>query len=86
MSVVLVVNSGSSSLKYQLVDVAACVVAQRPQQGPQGAVEVEAVANDESGKVIKFEAISRLDSRVELEYYKNGGILHYVLRQFINQA
>lgn len=49
-------------------------------------VQVEAVANDESGKVIKFEAISRLDSRVELEYYKNGGILHYVLRQFINQA
>lgn len=49
-------------------------------------LQVEAVANDESGKVIKFEAISRLDSRVELEYYKNGGILHYVLRQFINQA
>ncbi|WP_417445839.1 aconitate hydratase AcnA [Kangiella sp.] len=49
-------------------------------------LQVEAVANDESGKVIKFEAVSRLDSRVELEYYKNGGILHYVLRQFINQA
>ncbi len=49
-------------------------------------VQVEAVANDESGKVIKFEVVSRLDSRVELEYYKNGGILHYVLRQFINQA
>lgn len=49
-------------------------------------LQVEAIANDESGKVIKFEVVSRLDSRVELEYYKNGGILHYVLRQFINQA
>ena len=49
-------------------------------------VQVEAIANDESDKVIKFEAVSRLDSRVELEYYKNGGILHYVLRQFINEA
>ncbi|MBD3653853.1 aconitate hydratase AcnA [Kangiella sp.] len=49
-------------------------------------LQVEAIANDESGKLIKFEVVSRLDSRVELEYYKNGGILHYVLRQFINQA
>lgn len=47
-------------------------------------LEVEAVVGGD--KTIKFEAISRLDSRVELEYYKNGGILHYVLRQFINEA
>ncbi len=47
-------------------------------------LKVEAEAGD--GKTIKFEAVSRLDSRVELEYYKNGGILHYVLRQFINEA
>ncbi|MHC9511462.1 aconitate hydratase AcnA [Kangiella sp. M94] len=47
-------------------------------------LKVEAKASDE--KTIKFEVISRLDSRVELEYYKNGGILHYVLRQFINEA
>ncbi|MBV34684.1 MAG: aconitate hydratase AcnA [Rickettsiales bacterium] len=46
--------------------------------------EVEAKSSD--GKVKTFEALSRLDSKVELEYYKNGGILHYVLRDFIRKG
>nr|WP_263296333.1 aconitate hydratase AcnA [Kangiella taiwanensis] len=46
-------------------------------------LEVEAKSSD--GKTKTFKALSRLDSKVELEYYKNGGILHYVLRNFINQ-
>lgn len=29
---------------------------------------------------------SRLDTAVEIEYFKNGGILHNVLRNFLNQA
>ncbi len=33
--------------------------------------------------VIEFDAVCRLDSDIEIEYYKNGGILHYVLRQFL---
>jgi aconitate hydratase len=37
------------------------------------------------GTCIRFEAIARLDSGIEIEYYKNGGILHYVLRQFLSQ-
>ena len=28
-----------------------------------------------------FEAIARIDTPVEAEYYRNGGILPYVLRQ-----
>lgn len=28
----------------------------------------------------KFRARSRLDTAIEIEYFKNGGILHYVLR------
>ena len=47
-------------------------------------LEVEAKSSD--GKTKTFKALSRLDSKVELEYYKNGGILHYVLRNFINQG
>lgn len=32
-----------------------------------------------------FEAVCRLDSQIEIEYYKNGGILHYVLREFLKK-
>ncbi|PSL01433.1 aconitate hydratase AcnA [Cecembia rubra] len=33
----------------------------------------------------EFEVISRLDSLIEVAYYKNGGILHYVLRDFLKR-
>lgn len=48
---------------------------------PQQIIYVKAVAKD--GKVIEFNTKSRLDSQIEIEYYKNGGILNYVLRQFL---
>ncbi|MZR62350.1 aconitate hydratase AcnA [Alcanivorax sp. DP30] len=35
------------------------------------------------GKEQTVDAISRLDTAAEVEYYKNGGILHYVLRQMM---
>ena len=35
------------------------------------------------GKEQTVEAVSRLDTAAEVEYYKNGGILHYVLRQMM---
>jgi len=34
----------------------------------------------EDGSTMQFEAICRLDSPVEIDYYRNGGILHTVLR------
>ena len=40
---------------------------------------VEAVADD--GTTTHFEAQVRLDTPVEVEYYRNGGILHTVLRE-----
>lgn len=45
--------------------------------------EIQVIAKDEMGKEIKFYAIARLDSKIEIEYYRNGGILQYVLRQFL---
>jgi len=33
------------------------------------------------GKKIEFRALVRLDTSVEVEYYRHGGILQYVLRQ-----
>lgn len=50
---------------------------------PMKKLQVEAVAED--GKVNQFEVICRLDSAIEIEYYKNGGILHYVLRDFLSK-
>ncbi len=40
----------------------------------------------ESGKKINIPVLSRIDTANELNYYKNGGILHYVLRNLIREA
>jgi len=47
--------------------------------------EVNIIAKTEAGKEIKFQVIARLDSQIEIEYYRNGGILQYVLRQFLSK-
>ena len=36
-----------------------------------------------SGDIKKFKTLCRIDTNNELEYYKNGGILQYVLRNMI---
>jgi aconitate hydratase len=48
---------------------------------PGGTVTV--TARDEKGKETVFPAVVRLNSAVELEYYRHGGILQRVLRQFL---
>lgn len=45
--------------------------------------KVEVIARKEDGQEIKFQAIARMDSKIEIEYYRHGGILQYVLRQFL---
>ena len=45
------------------------------------AKEVEVIARSDDGKETRFMARVRLDTPNEVEYYRNGGILHYVLRQ-----
>ena len=40
-------------------------------------------ATDKDGQQKRFQAIVRLDSSVEVDYYRNGGILHTVLRRFL---
>jgi aconitate hydratase len=44
---------------------------------------VQATAFKSDGKTIKFELRARIDTLQEAEYYRNGGILPYVLRQLI---
>ena len=48
---------------------------------PLKVLKAKAISDD--GSEINFEVVARLDSLIEIEYYKNGGILHYVLRQFL---
>jgi aconitate hydratase len=36
------------------------------------------------GQTFAFDAIARLETPIEVEYYRNGGILHTVLRSMIN--
>lgn len=48
--------------------------------------EVDVIATDDDEKKTEFKAIVRLDSQIEIEYYKNEGILQYVLRQFLKES
>ena len=45
--------------------------------------EVTVRAQREDGSQIEFHAIARLDTPVEVNYYRNGGILHTVLRNML---
>ncbi len=47
--------------------------------------ELDVTAQKEDGSEITFKAITRLDSEIEIEYVKHGGILQYVLRQFLEE-
>ncbi|WP_062220064.1 aconitate hydratase AcnA [Aureimonas sp. D3] len=42
---------------------------------------MEATITRANGEVVKVPLLCRIDTLDELEYFKNGGILHYVLRQ-----
>jgi aconitate hydratase len=41
---------------------------------------VQVAARKPDGRLIRFEAVVRIDTPVEIDYYRNGGILHTVLR------
>jgi len=48
---------------------------------PRKLVAVRARA--EGGRTVTFQAVARLDSAIEIEYYRHGGILPYVLRRLM---
>lgn len=50
---------------------------------PHKILDVKAV--HPSGKVTDFQVEARLDSDIEIEYYKNEGILQYVLREYLRR-
>lgn len=44
---------------------------------------LKVVAKREDGSKVEFEVTARLDSKIEVEYYRHGGILKYVLRKLL---
>ena len=46
---------------------------------PRQKIEVTAVKTD--GTKVQFDTLCRIDTPVEVDYYRNGGILHTVLRK-----
>ena len=48
---------------------------------PQSEINVNAIRED--GTEIAFQVTARLNTDIEIEYYRNGGILHSVLRKLI---
>jgi aconitate hydratase len=49
-------------------------------------VKLTVTATEPDGSQKKFEALARIDTLVELDYYKHGGILQFVLRQLLKGA
>ena len=46
---------------------------------PRDVVKVTATKAD--GTAVEFDTVARVDTPIEVEYLRNGGILHYVLRR-----
>ena len=49
---------------------------------PASKVEISAIS--QSGKITKFKVLARIDTEIENQYYKHGGLLPYVLRQMMS--
>ncbi|MCA9974631.1 MAG: hypothetical protein KC413_02740, partial [Anaerolineales bacterium] len=45
--------------------------------------EITVRAEKADGTAVTFQTICRVDTPVEVDYYRNGGILHTVLRNFL---
>ncbi|WP_270090652.1 aconitate hydratase AcnA [Sphingobacterium sp. SYP-B4668] len=51
---------------------------------PHKTLDVKAI--HPNGNTIDFQVKARLDSAIEIEYYKNDGILQYVLREYLKET
>ncbi len=48
--------------------------------------KINVTAQKPDGGVVSFTAVARLDTPIEVEYFRHGGILHYVLRDFLSKS
>ncbi|HEY4565314.1 MAG TPA: aconitate hydratase AcnA [Thermoanaerobaculia bacterium] len=66
---------------HEVIDVEGLAAA--VESGFKGGREVTVRARKDDGSVTTFKARVRLDTPQEVQYYRHGGILHYVLRQLL---
>ncbi len=52
--------------------------------GAKAGQNVQVRVTDDDGKVTEFTALCRIDTPVEADYYRNGGIMQYVLRGLLD--
>jgi aconitate hydratase len=45
---------------------------------------VKVTATKADGSIVAFDAVVRIDTPGEADYYRNGGILQYVLRSLVD--
>jgi aconitate hydratase len=48
--------------------------------------DVKVIATRQDGKKVEFTTRCRIDTPVEVEYYRNGGVLQTVLRRLLNES
>ncbi|HBG19381.1 MAG TPA: aconitate hydratase AcnA [Desulfobulbaceae bacterium] len=48
--------------------------------------EIQVIARKPDGRVVRFAVIARLDTEVDVTYFRHGGILPYVLRQMMKEG
>ena len=54
------------------------------EKGIKPRAEIDCEIKYKDGTIKKIQVLSRIDTKNEIEYYKNGGILQYVLRNMLN--
>jgi aconitate hydratase len=55
-------------------------------EGLEPHAELEVVATSDDGKQTRFNVECRIDSDVELDYYRHGGVLQMVLRRMLSES
>jgi len=78
-------SSGQSWLKLKLTGNEQVSISGL-ESGMKPGMDVPAVITYADGKKMKINLLCRIDTLDELEYYRNGGILHYVLRNLAKAA
>jgi aconitate hydratase len=66
---------------HEIIDIPG--IAEGVESGFKNGRELTVRATAEGGKVTEFKVRVRLDTPQEVQYYRHGGILHYVLRQLL---
>ena len=59
-------------------------IAVNDELSPRQDLTVRATKSD--GSTVEFTTTCRVDTPVEVDYYQHGGILNFVLREFLDEA